>query len=159
LAKSEDPLEFDAWSTLRGIGKPAVAGLLNLLKDDNEKIRARAAETLGQIGEPAKDAIPLLSEMIKSDDKNVRAAAAVALYRLERRADRVLPVLEEMLKNEETELDAIHALGDLGPAARKFAPELMDFVQKGRVDYVRSSACRALGEIGPLANTAVPVLI
>jgi HEAT repeat protein len=43
--------------------KPAVPGLIKLLKDDEDTVRVNAVEALGRIGPASKDAVPLLIQV------------------------------------------------------------------------------------------------
>ncbi len=57
--------------------------LIALLKDKSPILRKYAAEALGEIGAPAKAAIPALKEALKHKDGNVRYAAAEALKKIQ----------------------------------------------------------------------------
>jgi HEAT repeat protein len=51
--------------------------------DGNERLRAKAASALGQIGSRASDAIPALGEAMKDEYLNVREAASEALKQIQ----------------------------------------------------------------------------
>jgi HEAT repeat protein len=56
--------------------------LIQQLDSGNSKTRANAVESLGQMGESAKSAIPALIPLLKDQDAQVRSAAAAALKKL-----------------------------------------------------------------------------
>jgi HEAT repeat protein len=64
--------------------KTAVFPLTVSLKDDNERVRSKAAGALGKIGPEAKVAVPALTELLADHDDKVRAAAAEALERIKK---------------------------------------------------------------------------
>ena len=57
----------------------AVPGLLEVLKDQNEWLRADAAAALGRIGPEAKAAVRPLADALRDEKARVRIAAAQAL--------------------------------------------------------------------------------
>jgi len=81
----------DYWSRRQAIcdlgligpgAKAAVPALLKAVGDENDIVRAAAAEALGRIGAPAKDIVPMLRAALKDDSEYVRQSAAAALRRL-----------------------------------------------------------------------------
>lgn len=66
------------------IGEPAVPALIKTLNDEDKWVRRRAAESLSQIGEPAKDTVPALREALSDEDSLVRVYAAQALANIDR---------------------------------------------------------------------------
>ncbi len=71
-----------------------------------------------------------------------------------------VPALMEKLQSEvhKDRLDAVKALGDLGPEAAPAVPALIEAVQ-GEGYLLRQLAIKSLGEIGEPAAPAVPVLV
>ena len=65
------------WEKLPSIGKPAVAPLINALKDGDYLVRRSASEALGKIGDAR--AVELLINALKDEDYLVRRNAAGAL--------------------------------------------------------------------------------
>jgi HEAT repeat protein len=65
-----------------GESSTAIVYLIPLLKDQNQYVRSRAAEVLGEMGESAKSAIPSLIPLLKDPDAEVRSSAAAALEKL-----------------------------------------------------------------------------
>ncbi len=78
--------ESHADDAVRLIGpeaKDAVPALIAALKDPDEKVRERAAESLDRIGPAAKDAVPALIAALKDSNEDVRNKAAGALRRID----------------------------------------------------------------------------
>jgi HEAT repeat protein len=109
----------------------AVPTLIELLKLRSPKFEV--ADALIEIVPDARDAIPVIIEYL-SDDANL--AAGYYEY-------------------------AAHALRHLDPdAARDFVPELVDRLgAPERFRYERLRIVRTLSRLGPLADSAVPILI
>src|SRR5262249_44133610 len=59
-----------------------VPGLLELLRDETNYGRPFVAQTLGELGPRAKDAVPLLLAAQNSDDSQLRDAATEALKKI-----------------------------------------------------------------------------
>ena len=59
--------------------RKAVQALIADLKDEDQEVRERAAHTLGEIGDVAKEAVPALIAALKDKDKGVRGGAVYAL--------------------------------------------------------------------------------
>lgn len=97
--------------------KPAVADLLDALKDKGtivgtrppEQIRERAAKALGRIG--AKEAISPLTDMLRDSDRGVRRTAAEALGMMGADAVVAAPKLRDLARSDpmlaETARDAL----------------------------------------------------
>src|SRR2546426_9141089 len=63
------------------------------LKNKDSTARAKAANTLGELGRKANAAIPTLLESLKDEDTHVRVSAAFALWKIDRNAKVAVPVL------------------------------------------------------------------
>jgi HEAT repeat protein len=85
--ETDDNLRDKVVDAFVKIGKPAVGGLTGSLSSTNSLHRQEAARALGEIGPPAKDAVPALQQRAFSDteDKRVRAACARALISIQGR--------------------------------------------------------------------------
>ena len=96
----EDPYRQAAASeALQEIGKPAIQGLIDALKNEDVQIRQSAAEILGEIGAITPEVVPSLIEVLKDTDQQVRETAAEALARIGVKAEE--PPEEERPKGEE----------------------------------------------------------
>ncbi|MCM2357078.1 MAG: HEAT repeat domain-containing protein [Geobacteraceae bacterium] len=133
-------LRNGAMEVLVKFGRPAVARLLNLLRDDNEEVRNFSAVMLGDIG--SREAVGHLVQALSDPDANVRHGAAEALGKIgdrgalkplvgllkddfwlqypaivalaEMRDDRAVPHLLQLLSNEMLAGPVIETLGKIG---------------------------------------------
>ena len=67
--------------------KLKIDGLITDLDDEKPVIRATAAMLLGEIGPPAKKAVPALTTILYDDNSLARVSAAHALGRIDPTAD------------------------------------------------------------------------
>jgi HEAT repeat protein len=106
-----------------------------------------AAEALGEIGAPARQALPALLEAMKGDNDNLRRAAALAVVRLGE-TDNGLPILIKALKHEvpDTRAYTAEVLGQVGPPAKKAVGALRE-AMKDESPAVRKAAAEALRKI------------
>jgi HEAT repeat protein len=105
------------------LGPPVLPLLRKSLKDSDPRVRAGAAEALGQLGSftrifrhftppgillatPADlaRAAPDLSEALKDTDSNVRNQAAIALARVDPGDNRAVPILTQLMEGKDTAL-------------------------------------------------------
>ena len=127
---------IEALGNMGGEAAAAVDALLPLLEHQAPLTRRRAIEALGQIRPPAKQAAAALVKARDHDaDKTVREAAVTALYQVN------LPDLSKQA-----------AMGTLSTVR-----ELMEKLRSGD-QFAALAAAKALGEMGPTANDAVPAL-
>jgi HEAT repeat protein len=78
------------------LAREAMPALVNLLNDEDGKVREAAAHAIGQMG---PDALPILREMLNHQDKYVRRHAAWAMGKLGPLAKPALPSLCVALKD------------------------------------------------------------
>jgi HEAT repeat protein len=112
-----------------------VPGLLAIVEDTEAPwfSRRQAAITLGRIGEPAAEAVPVLIRL------------------LDERGDAA---------DESTELWALKALARFGPVAESAAPMLVEILNDDAEDeFPRIAAIETLGRIGPQRAEVLPALI
>ena len=128
--------------------RPAVLGLIELLKDEDFVVRYYGAQALGQMGSAASEAVPALTDLLEDEDSYVRASAAEALWKLTHRANLVLPALIEIVQKHEAKLDAIRVLALLGKDATPAIPALRDSLND-RYESVRRAAAAALRHLDP----------
>ena len=161
----------DVIMTLARIGpavRTAAPALMNMLKDDSNKLRGPAAYALAKMG--AKESVPLLIKVLEQNDEDHRLQilAASALTMLEPNDDShfnaALPLLIEGLGDHwgATRHASATALRLIGPRAAPAVPHLAavlhDPQEPLRVDYlwtlaaIGSAAAPALPEIEGLMN-------
>jgi|GEM_PF-301496 len=106
-----------AAQALAALGKPAVQPLADAVKNSSlpASVRTRAADSLGQIGADARDAVPALMEALKAQD--VRLNAANALGKIGPDAKPASEKLQEMYEKK-------------GERDRPFKAALKDAIKK-----------------------------
>jgi len=133
------------------------ADLIGKLKGAHGRERFEVAERLGKIG---PEAVPELAEALTSEDRSTHAALALALFRTGESGDAALFTLVSLLDEEagpDLKLEAVQALGAIGPAAAPAVPGLV-VALKDKDARVRAAAAATLGAIGPGAKRASRVL-
>ena len=109
-------------------GPHAFQALRVALKSDQAKTRMAAVQSLGVIGEDAKDAVPDLLELVLHDqDQLVRIYAA-------------------------------NSLGQIGPGAREAVEPLIKLIQTEHDAQVVATVIQTFHDLGPTAKAALPVL-
>lgn len=129
VVASKVPRLFDL---LVGVGEPAVPPLIQLLRDEDRRVRGIAADTLERMGVAAEPAIPAL--MAAANDPELRKnryndvnKPMDALIKLGQSA---VPSLVQSLKStdEDIRLQAVEALLLMGPEAEAAAPDLVQLL-------------------------------
>jgi HEAT repeat protein/S1-C subfamily serine protease len=123
--------------------------LVKALSSADSKQKTKAAETLGELGDKAKDAIPSLLKLLSDPDDFTKRTALSALVKigLPNKAD--VPLFANSLREPSVELRryAASTLEKMGPDARNAAPDLVAAL--GDNDpLVRQAVARALGKMG-----------
>lgn len=151
--------------TIGGPAKPALPDMIKALADPDEAYRSDAAVAIAGFGADAADAAPELSKLLESATAapGTRYAAAYALGRIGPAARPALDKLRELAAAEDELLAtvAIWAALKIDPAdSSLFAsavPRLRKALRSGD-EIVRLEAAVALGDIGPDAKPALPIL-
>ncbi|MEE2639789.1 MAG: hypothetical protein VX768_04125 [Planctomycetota bacterium] len=159
----EDPKtgsETKEWlmRALCNIGAPAMKPMLRALRTPDTYLwsKVEIVCTLGEIGPPAKEAIPILVKTCSSEFLYLRWKAAGALHRVSGKTD--IPVATLLIIAKEganslapaghvhTANRAIRYMGQMGPAAHKAIPELERYLLF--YERHRKYAAEALARIG-----------
>jgi HEAT repeat protein len=142
----------------------AVPALMKTLNDPHPGVRQLATEALGQFGADARPAVPALIEIY---DRNTAESshAVTALGLIGPAAKPAVPTLVRGLANTEPDsefrLQCIWALGRIHAEPELAVPALMDSLGETLSDTdvrVRLFSTTALGQYGPDARPAVPLL-
>lgn len=168
ILAERDRLETAQEAALHALGRlgtaaaAAVPAITRAASDRNPDIKLAAAGALGQIGAPAQSAIPTLAQLLADRSEAVRKAAVRSLGQIDASwaADRgvvgIVTVLARQLHTAGS--DRAHALSALVTIGAAAVPTLSEILQQGdRTE--REHAAKALGEIGPVAKAAIPVLL
>lgn len=162
LKHQDERVRRQALFALAKIGprqETVMPGLLEALTEREADVRHFAVVSLTSMGKDARPAVPQLIDLLKKDgDANVREAAAFALGKIDPQADGVLAVLSRAWRDEERGVreEALRALAKCGKPA---VPTLIEALRKNFSNDVQIEATKALGQIGPDAKEAVPVLL
>jgi HEAT repeat protein len=153
---------------LSAIGPPAeaaVADITGALSDPDEALRGEAATALAAIGPAAAPAVERLGQMLadESEPAGGRYASAYALGRIGPAASPSLDMLHSLSKSEDELMAtvAIWAVLKIEPGKVEVFDAAIPRLRKAlraESDLARMEAAVALGEIGPAAQTAIPIL-
>ncbi len=149
-----------AAEALSRIGPEAVPPLMSALASGSPQVRLGAADALGQIGEPARPALPALGRRLQDSSVLVRVHVAEAIWEIHQDLAAALPVLIDALKNEDRDVraHAAEAMGHIGPAASAVIPVLV--ISSGDADpIVRVHAAAALWRIERRPVHSLPTLV
>ncbi|HZO88463.1 MAG TPA: HEAT repeat domain-containing protein [Chthonomonadaceae bacterium] len=155
--RGSNPAACPAGNALAAIGLPAVRPLIGLLQDDHWCVRTMAADTLGNIGLPAQEAVPALIQCLDDGHPRVRRHAAEALGRMEQGAAEAIPALIAHIRDNDVHVrhNAVLALAKIGLLANEAIPPLLETLED-EDRYVRYFAAVALRRIGtPEAREAL----
>ena len=143
--QGSNPGELSAAFALAAVGKPAVQPLVEELRNKDWRVRAVAADALGNIGLEAVEAASVLSQCLLDENLWVRRNAAEALGNLEEGAESLADVLDD--DDERVRRNAALALAKIGPGAAESVPGLVELL-RDESRYVRHNAVLALQRIG-----------
>jgi len=138
--------------------KPAdIDVIISLLSDPNWMVREAAAKTLGAIGPAAKNSVGALVQALKDGDYHVQGASTSAIGDIGPAAKDAVPALLELLNSGDNNKAyfTIEPLGKIGSASKDAVPVLIRILKGESIEaYIRSSAAKALGGIGPEPGVA-----
>lgn len=153
----------DALQLLQRIGPSAAdvfPSVAKLAKDGNERIRLEVVWTVHAIDPCSSDTIKLSMELLRDDSSQVRSSAATFLGNLGPKARSAVKALEPLLGDKEpiVQVSSAQALHRIDPSSgRQVIPVLVHNLMDSE-PLVRGFACEVLGEIGPCAAEAIPML-
>jgi HEAT repeat protein len=167
--KLADPLgRIAALEILAAIGAaaaPAGGDLVGLLGDPDEQVRSDAAMALAALGDAAAEAVPALQKILADDagPAGPRYSAAFALGRIGSAAQPALETLRGLTAADDDVLAtvAIWAALKISPDDKTLAAAAIPKLRaalRGKYDLARLEAAFALGDIGPAAADAIPIL-
>lgn len=168
-AKLADPaLRLNVMEILSAMGpaaKPAIGELVTALGDADPECRGDAAVAIGAIGADAAEAVPQLQTLVAdtSAADGLRYAAAYALGKIGPAAAAAEPVLRELSQSPDELMATVATWAGLkikpdDASQFEHAIPLLRRALRGDREMVRLEAAVALGDIGPAAASAIPIL-
>ena len=135
-----------------------VPRLVAALDSPDDYVAAFAAWSLGNLGAPAREAVPALARALSR--ARTDAVVAGALARIGPAAEGAVPTLVAALHGEDADRRwrAARTLGRIGPAAASAVGPLADALGDSGNPALRLHAARALGRIGPAARPSAAAL-
>ena len=131
----------------------AAPALVQGLKTSDDITGRIICDALGKVR--AKDAVPALLERVKGRQKGIWTRAAVALWQIENHPDAMAAVVGALTSNDVLErVQAIQAVGDIGPAAKTAVPALLENLKN---DRYRAPTIKALKAVDPEAAKAAGI--
>ena len=172
--ESPDPeVRGQAIFALGTIGAPAadaVPALARIMAEDpDDGMRGRASLAIAKMGPAARPAVPALTGALTDPHPLVRMNAARALQQIGPDAIPAAPALIAAVTDESNDVFPdqfvvtvrevmILALGRVTAGTEGGVPALLEALAVAGTDQTRRMAARALGEVGPAARAAIPVL-
>lgn len=126
----------------------------------NWQAQMRAADALAEVGPPARGAVPELVGCLNSDTRYVVTSAARALGKIGSDAGSAVPALTTRLdaeKDDYTRVSLARALWGI-ENSDKSLPILQAALANSRDFMALAAAAEAIGEMGPAAASAAPLL-
>jgi len=168
LAATADPahqVRLNAFTCLSKV-RPIPAGVFTAfekgLKDREPQIRANCAQCLGEIGPEAAPFVPLLVEMLRDTEDLNAQVATTALGRIGTAAAEAIPDLRRRWRTRRDPYEKTNAGYSLARVSPRDRPEVLEsFLAVLRGESARIpvlQAANGVGEIGPEAAAAVPLL-
>jgi len=140
-----------------GIDSSVLPAVIERLKDVSAEVRQDAAAALRDSN--AKEAVPLLLPLLRDRSVGVRAEAVLTLGHVKPASAEIIVLIRDLLRNDSQEfvkLQAIKALGAIGPQAKDATADLVGALNDKRLTLF---AAEALAAIGPAAHSAIPSLV
>lgn len=145
--------------------KPAIDDMIKALGDADPATRGDAAVAIAALGPDAAAAVPVLEKMLREDDA-APATRYPAAYALGRIGPAAKPALEQLRAlsgstDEVLATVAVWAAIKIDPQDASLLEQAIPALRKAvRADreIVRLEAAVALGDIGPAAASAIPIL-
>ena len=162
-SEPDSPEAENSVRVLNGIGAEAAAAVPVLIQTlERSNACDMVVSTFCGLGSNASPAVPsLLRYYQKLGNYNYaqQRCLVIALGKIGPGAEAAVPVLKGLLNRTDESFEAVRALWRIDP---QFAPNAIAAAEKelrAQATMLRSPACNLLGEIGPAAKSAVPLLL
>jgi len=159
LGIQDQDLDRDRHDLLFSDDPEAVPVLVELLRDDDLRLRRYIATMVGSMKEAPKAMLPALIVAAHDEDTEVRAGAVQSIGSMGPDAEAAVPDLIQALDDHDRTVrrEALYSLRRIGPGARDAIPALMRVLTHDD-DYLKGWAAYALGAIDAEARVAVPLI-
>jgi HEAT repeat protein len=163
LASADKLLARQAAAALATTNVEAMPRLVRLLGNEDARLRAGAARTLGLLGVAARGQVGALTNLLKDGEAQVRTAAALSLWNINGNAEVALPALNLVLKDLDApdRWEAVEGIGTISVEARPAIRGLTEIVVgalKDRAPRVRMQAAKWLWRRTRQAKVIVPLI-
>ena len=135
---------------LRSEAPKITSVLADRLSVEDEAVRSRAIEALGQIGDPDATITFRLVEILKGDTDQLRSKAAGVLGQFGKITQGAIPALQNALADNvaRVRMNAAWALGEMGPPSRSTVAALIKLLKTERDPKVRFNTLQTLKKFG-----------
>ncbi len=156
LADGDTKVREAAAQAVGQMGPEALPTLSAMLGHQDKYVRRHAVWAMGKLGPLARPALSDLCESLRDPDPRTASGAAQALGQMGNDGADAVPALTEAMRGTNIVLCrlAAKALSQIGSPA---LPTLIAHLQHSD-PFVRGESAMALGWMGPLAKSAVPLL-
>jgi HEAT repeat protein len=141
--------------------RAAVPALAKAMNDRDARLQVYAACAITAIDPKNQAAVPVLTSLLKHEDSYIREHAGYGLKNVGPAARVAVPNLVEALRAEKqvgTRIGLAEALAWLDPGNQMAVAALVDALKGTHSDYIRTTALRALGKLGPRAKAVLPAI-
>ena len=161
LSSAEIPDQYSGRMWLKDLGESAVfaaPAVASLLTSRSWHTRMVAAIALADIGVHARECVPQLTAVLEDENRSVRSAAASALGSIGKPAEQALKPLIRLLNDDVGSVRlaaarALHSISRNEVAIPTLIKSLSDESKSNR-----NTAALVLGQYGPKAKQAAPIL-
>ena len=145
-----------AAQAIGNMGPDALTTLTGMLSHHDKYVRRHAVWAMGKLGPLAKPSLPDLCATLKNSDPRTASGAAQAIGNMGADGSDAIPALAEAMRGTNIVLCrlAAKALSQIGQPALS---TLISHLQHSD-PFVRGESALAIGWMGPVARSAVPVL-
>jgi HEAT repeat protein len=153
-------LAEQAAATLVKHHEKALPGLVEAMKESDANRRLAAAKVLRTMGPDAKPALPTLTAAINDSNAAVQVVALEALAAFGAEVQETVPSMTQLVDHQDVSVrnTALLVLGRLGPHASAAVPGLAERLRSAKSWDRQHPLLRTLGDIGPEARPAAPVV-
>ncbi|MBL8824926.1 MAG: HEAT repeat domain-containing protein [Planctomycetia bacterium] len=149
VADSRAPLTIDAAANTAAPSNLSLPDLVKSLSSTDSSAKAKAAESLGLMGEKARDAIPSLLKLLTDPDEFVRRTTMTALTKIGTPSKSDINLLITALSDPNVEMRryAATTLEKMGSDARSVSKEILA-AMRDTDPVVRQASARTVGLFG-----------